>query len=105
MSMQPKSSDPQVQQQQKMMKIMPIMFGFIFYQMPSGLVLYFTTSSCYTVVEHYLIKRRLHGEDDLAEAATHSGPAAPSAPAGQGIRKAADEGKGGGKGKKKKKKR
>ena len=57
MHMMPKSSDPTQQQQQKMMKYMPIIFVFIFYSMPSGLVLYFVTQSFLTVVEHYFIKR------------------------------------------------
>ena len=31
--------------QQKMMKFMPLIFGFMFYQFPSGLVLYYLTSN------------------------------------------------------------
>jgi YidC/Oxa1 family membrane protein insertase len=31
--------------QQKMMKLMPVIFGFMFYQLPSGLVLYYLTSN------------------------------------------------------------
>jgi YidC/Oxa1 family membrane protein insertase len=31
--------------QQKMMKLMPLIFGFMFYQLPSGLVLYYLTSN------------------------------------------------------------
>jgi YidC/Oxa1 family membrane protein insertase len=31
--------------QQKMMKLMPLIFGFMFYQFPSGLVLYYLTSN------------------------------------------------------------
>ncbi len=106
MSMQPKSDDPQVQQQQKMMKIMPIVFVFIFYTMPSGLVLYFTVSSLYTLIEHWLIKRKLEDEADRpggAPAAAGVGirtPAAPNAGAGAGI----GMGLPGGKKKKKRKK-
>lgn len=40
------SGDPNVAQQQKiMMTVMPIVFGFIFYQMPSGLVIYWLTNT------------------------------------------------------------
>ncbi len=40
------STDPQMVAQQKMMSfMMPIVFGFIFYQMPSGLVLYWLTNT------------------------------------------------------------
>jgi YidC/Oxa1 family membrane protein insertase len=90
-SMTPKSEDPNVAQQQQMMKIMPILFMFIFYPMPSGLVLYFTVSACYTAVEHWFIRRRL----DAGETQAAGAPAA----AGQGI---GNEGGKGGKRKKKK---
>ena len=36
------SGDPN---QQKMMMFMPLIFGFMFYQFPSGLVLYYLTSN------------------------------------------------------------
>jgi len=75
MSMQPKSDDPQIQQQQKMMKVMPIVFVFIFYTMPAGLVLYFTISSMYTLVEHWLIKRGLDDSGDAGTAAPAGGAA------------------------------
>ena len=40
------NQDPSVQAQQKMMTMMmPVIFGFIFYQMPSGLVLYWLTNT------------------------------------------------------------
>jgi len=57
MRMQPKSDDPQVAQQQKIMQIMPVIFVFIFYAMPAGLVLYFTVSSLYTLLEQWYLKR------------------------------------------------
>ncbi len=74
-AMTPKSKDPQVQQQQRMMKLMPVLFMFIFYSMPSGLVLYFTVSAGYTLVEHWFIRRRLEGAD-ARERAQAAGPAA-----------------------------
>jgi YidC/Oxa1 family membrane protein insertase len=45
----------QKQQQQIMLIMMPIMFGFIFYNMPSGLVLYWFVNTVLTVVEQYII--------------------------------------------------
>lgn len=40
------SADPAMAQQQKiLMTVMPIVFGFIFYQMPSGLVIYWLTNT------------------------------------------------------------
>jgi YidC/Oxa1 family membrane protein insertase len=41
----PKTTGDAAQQQKMMMIIMPIMFGVIFYQMPSGLVLYWFINS------------------------------------------------------------
>lgn len=41
--------DPAMEQQQKIMAVMmPILFGFIFYAMPSGLVLYWLTNTLFT---------------------------------------------------------
>ncbi len=60
---QPKAADPQQAQQQKMtMFIMVIVLGFIFYSMPSGLVLYFLTSNAVGIVETRHIKRKLASE-------------------------------------------
>jgi len=40
------NQDPAMQTQQKMMAVMmPVIFGFVFYQMPSGLVLYWLTNT------------------------------------------------------------
>lgn len=57
--MMPKSTDPQQQQQQKMMMFMPVMFLFIMYRMPSGLTLYWFTSTLLGILEQKLIKARL----------------------------------------------
>ncbi|MFA6141986.1 MAG: YidC/Oxa1 family membrane protein insertase [Candidatus Omnitrophota bacterium] len=38
-----------------MLIIMPIMFGFIFYNMPSGLVLYWVVNTILTIVEQKAI--------------------------------------------------
>jgi len=73
MHMQPKSDDPQMQQQQKMMKFMPIFFVLIFYAMPAGLVMYFAISSIYTLVETWLIRRaidREHGTESVVATAS-----------------------------------
>ena len=60
MRLSPKPVDEQQQQQQKMMMfMMPIMFFFLFYNMPSGLVLYFVTSTLYMAVETWIIRRKL----------------------------------------------
>ncbi len=50
-------SDEQKQQQKVMLIVMPIMFGFIFYNMPSGLVLYWVVNTILTIVEQVSILR------------------------------------------------
>jgi YidC/Oxa1 family membrane protein insertase len=46
-------------QQQKMMMFMPIIFGVILYNLPSGLVLYWTVNTIIMAAMHYIITRRL----------------------------------------------
>ena len=58
--MSPKSGDPQSEQTQKIMLwLMPALFGWMFYGMPSGLVLYFMTSTALGALESHLIRRHL----------------------------------------------
>ena len=50
---------PEQKQQQKMMMVMmPVVFGFIFYNMPSGLVLYWVVNTVLTIVEQAAILKR-----------------------------------------------
>jgi YidC/Oxa1 family membrane protein insertase len=60
----PKAVDPQAKQQQKFMKFMPLIFGFIFYTFPSGLVLYWLTSNLLQIGEQYIIRRELAAEEE-----------------------------------------
>jgi YidC/Oxa1 family membrane protein insertase len=53
------STDPTQEQMAKMMRWMPIVFGVIFYNMPSGLVLYFTANAVLSTLEIKWIRRRL----------------------------------------------
>ena len=57
--MTPKPEDPQQQQMMKIMKVMMVFMVFIFYTMPSGLVLYFVTSSTIGVAESYWIRKTI----------------------------------------------
>jgi len=43
--------------QQQIFKFMPLMFGFLFYGLPSGLVLYWLTNSLLTLAQYLLFKR------------------------------------------------
>ncbi|MCX5679244.1 MAG: membrane protein insertase YidC [Candidatus Omnitrophica bacterium] len=51
-------TEEQKQQQKMMLVIMPIMFGFIFYNMPSGLVLYWVINTSLTIVEQGAILKK-----------------------------------------------
>jgi YidC/Oxa1 family membrane protein insertase len=48
-------TEEQRQQQKIMLIMMPIMFGFIFYNMPSGMVLYWVVNTILTIVEQAVI--------------------------------------------------
>ncbi|OGW84258.1 MAG: hypothetical protein A2Z83_00350 [Omnitrophica bacterium GWA2_52_8] len=53
-------------EQEKIMAFMPVMMGFVFYKMPSGLVLYWLVSTLLTVIQQVFVKRIvivLHHED------------------------------------------
>ncbi len=51
-------SDEQRQQQKMMTFLMPVMFGVMFYQMPSGLVLYWLVNTVLTIIEQAAISRK-----------------------------------------------
>jgi len=51
-------TEEQKQQQKMMLVIMPIMFGFIFYNMPSGMVLYWVVNTLLTIVEQSAILKK-----------------------------------------------
>ncbi|HHT9138219.1 MAG TPA: membrane protein insertase YidC [Candidatus Wunengus sp. YC60] len=61
MKLTPKApaADPQAQAQQKMMSFMPIIFAFILYHMPSGLTVYWTTSTVFSIIEGLVIRRSI----------------------------------------------
>ena len=48
-------TEEQKQQQKIMLIVMPVMFGFIFYSMPAGLVLYWFLNTTLTIIEQYII--------------------------------------------------
>ena len=60
--MQPKPSDPQMQQQMKMMTFMLVFFGFLFYAYPAGFLLYFIAGAAISMLESRIIKRVLARE-------------------------------------------
>jgi YidC/Oxa1 family membrane protein insertase len=63
------TTNPQMAQQQKMMMwMMPIMMLLIFYKMPSGLNLYFMSSTLAGVVEQVVIRKHIREKEDQEEA-------------------------------------
>src|SRR5687768_14696742 len=53
----PRSPDPQMAAQQKMMLAMPVVFGLMCYNLASGLSLYFFVNSLLSMTEQKLIKK------------------------------------------------
>jgi len=53
----PKATDEQTRTAQNMMMMMTIMMGVLFFRVPAGLCIYFITSSTWSLVERFLIKR------------------------------------------------
>ncbi len=50
--------------QQKMMQtMMPIVFTVMFYNMPSGLVLYWLVNNIFSIVQQYIVHRQIESED------------------------------------------
>lgn len=52
--------------QARMMKMMPLFFAFIMFSFPSGLVLYFCVNMLLTIIQQYIIRRRLAAEPAAA---------------------------------------
>jgi YidC/Oxa1 family membrane protein insertase len=55
----PPGADPQQEQMMKMMRWMPVIFGVIFYNFPSGLVLYFTVNAVLSTIEIKMVRKKL----------------------------------------------
>ena len=53
----PETSNPQMDQQRKMMMFMPIIFGLFMYSYAAGLSLYWFTSSLFGIIESRVIKK------------------------------------------------
>ncbi len=53
-------TDDQASQQKMMMLMMPLFFGFMFYKMPSGLVLYWLTNTILMTIEQTAISRKMN---------------------------------------------
>jgi YidC/Oxa1 family membrane protein insertase len=54
-------------EQQKLMMIMPIVFGFLLYNMPSGLVIYWTVNTLLTLVQQIVMNRMSRAKEVSAK--------------------------------------
>ena len=69
----PKATDEQSRQQQKFMAFLPLMFVVLFYNFPSGLCLYWFTSTMMGMGEQYFIRRHLDAMEEAAPAIATKG--------------------------------
>ena len=60
--------DPQQQQQQQIMRIMPLFFGLLFFAFPSGLAVYVFVNMVLSILQQWLIKRSMDNEGTAAPA-------------------------------------
>ena len=60
-SLAPQPADPQAQQQQKIMKWMWVFMALMFYNLASGLLLYWTFSGAIGILEQWMIRKRSAG--------------------------------------------
>jgi YidC/Oxa1 family membrane protein insertase len=77
----PPATTPEAEMQQKMMKYMMVFMGFMFYKVPSGLGIYFITSSLWAIGERLLLPKVTHA---------HLAPSAGAASADVGDDKGLD---------------
>ncbi len=66
--MMPKSEDPQIQMQAKMMKFSMILFAFFFYKVAAGLCIYFICSSIWGIIERATLPKNAAKLVEMAEA-------------------------------------
>jgi YidC/Oxa1 family membrane protein insertase len=58
----PPPTSPEAEMQQKMMKWMMVLMGFMFYKVPSGLGIYLITSSAWAICERLLLPKVTHAQ-------------------------------------------
>ena len=75
---QPKPVDPQQLKQRKMMMFLPIVFGFLLYNSPSGLILYWFTSTFLGIFEQKFIKYQIQKMEARGDFPTVQAEASPA---------------------------
>ncbi len=67
-SMQPPAATPEAESQQKMMQWMTLIFPLLFYNMPSGLNLYYVTSMGFGILEGRVIRKHIKDREAAEKA-------------------------------------
>ena len=80
----PPATTPEAEMQQKMMKYMMIFMAFMFYKVPSGLGLYFITSSLWSIGERLLLPKVIHAPALAAEESSGDGKGGSNGSSGGG---------------------
>jgi YidC/Oxa1 family membrane protein insertase len=80
----PPATSPETEQQQKIMKFMMIFMGVMFYKVPSGLGLYFITSSLWAIGERLLLPKVTHARPVVEAGQDEEGDAKGSGGGGKG---------------------
>ncbi len=77
----PKATDEQTLMTQKMMMVMTVFMGVLFFKVPAGLCIYFITSSIWSLIERKLVKKFMPPLTGLATVGSTSlGPLPPLQP-------------------------
>jgi YidC/Oxa1 family membrane protein insertase len=82
----PPATTPDAEMQQKSMKFMMILMGAMFYKVPSGLGIYFITSSLWSIGERLLLPKVTHAKASEKGGAADGAAAAQRAPAAAGSK-------------------
>jgi YidC/Oxa1 family membrane protein insertase len=75
------------QQQQTLTYMMPLVFGFLGFTFPSGLVLYWTTTNCIQIGIQHFVRKNSKGELPPAKPEREAPPKPKSGPTGDGARR------------------
>ena len=85
----PPATTPDQEMSQKMMKVMMVFMSFMFYKVPSGLGLYFITSSTWAICERIFLPKMIKvakpvGLDEFGDEIGRNGPGGGAGPNGNG---------------------
>jgi YidC/Oxa1 family membrane protein insertase len=80
----PPPTTPEAEMQQKTMKYMMVFMAFMFYKVPSGLGIYFITSSLWSIGERLLLPKITHATEKKTDDEIDTGKSGDGGPRGRG---------------------